>query len=68
LWPQSYDLKPGAHEKDRLENWLHEQACANPPGISFSEAQKEISTDWYASFKRHGLDKNTKLGVYNPKR
>ena len=28
LWPQSYLPTPGAHEKDKVENWLHRQVCS----------------------------------------
>jgi hypothetical protein len=27
LWPEAYAPTPGAHEKDRVENWLHNQVC-----------------------------------------
>lgn len=48
LWPQPYQPKPGAREKDRLENWLHKEVC---DGImSLTDAQKSISGDWYAAY------------------
>ena len=28
LWPQPYFPKPGAKEKDTVENWLHRQVCS----------------------------------------
>lgn len=49
LWPQPYLPKPGAHEKDVLENYLHRQVCAGK--ISLSDAQKEISRDWYGAYE-----------------
>ena len=49
LWPQAYLPKPGAREKDRLENWLHKQVCDGT--ISLAEAQKEIATDWYSAYQ-----------------
>jgi hypothetical protein len=33
-----------AHEKDRIENWLHRQVCAGK--ISLEDAQKGIAGDW----------------------
>lgn len=49
LWPQPYSPAPGAHEKDKLENWLHKQVCDG--SMSLQDAQKKISTDWYAAYK-----------------
>lgn len=48
LWPQPYQPKPGAREKDRLENWLHKQVCDGT--MSLTDAQKEIANDWYAEY------------------
>jgi hypothetical protein len=28
LWPQAAAPPPGFHEKDRVENYLHDQVCA----------------------------------------
>lgn len=47
-WPQPYLPKPGAHEKDEVENWLHAQVCSGQ--MELAEAQKEISEDWYAAY------------------
>jgi hypothetical protein len=44
-WPQPYEPRPGAREKDKVENWLHVQVCSG--AISLAEAQAEIVTDWY---------------------
>jgi hypothetical protein len=48
LWPEPYEPRPGAHEKDRVENYLHRQVCSGK--ITLEEAQKEIATDWYAIY------------------
>lgn len=48
LWPQPYDPRPGAHEKDRVENWLHRQVCAGT--ISLAEAQRKIRDAWYPTY------------------
>jgi hypothetical protein len=45
LWPQPYFPKPGAKEKDVVENYLHRKVCAGR--LTLAEAQHEISTDWY---------------------
>lgn len=50
LWPQSYDEHPGAHEKDKLENFLHRQVCAGK--MTLPAAQKAIATDWYAAYRK----------------
>lgn len=44
LWPEPYLPLPGAHEKDKVENYLHEQVCLG--AITLAEAQRIISTDW----------------------
>lgn len=51
LWPESYSIYWNAHVKDALENRLHSLVCNG--SISMAEAQKEISTDWIASYKEH---------------
>ena len=53
LWPQPYLPKPGAKEKDEVENWLHAQVCprnGQPARMSLAAAQRAIATDWYAVF------------------
>lgn len=44
LWPEAADPRPGFHEKDRFENYLHENVCSGK--ISLQEAQYEIAHDW----------------------
>jgi hypothetical protein len=44
LWAEPYEPRPGAHEKDRVENWLHKKVCDGT--LSLEEAQKAIATDW----------------------
>jgi hypothetical protein len=50
LWPQPYEPRPGAHEKDLVENWLHREVCAGR--ISLDQAQREIAADWFAVYRR----------------
>lgn len=49
LFPEAVVPKPGFHEKDIVENYLHEQVCSGR--ISLQEAQIEIKTDWYNIYK-----------------
>lgn len=52
LWPESYLTQPwNAHVKDKLENALHAEVCAGK--IDLPTAQREIATDWIASYKKH---------------
>ena len=53
LWPEPYVTpdapgKIGAHEKDRVENYLHDQICKG--AITLQQAQEMIRTDWYAVY------------------
>jgi len=47
-WPQPYEPRPGAHEKDVVENYLHAQVCSGK--ISLADAQKQIAMDWYVVY------------------
>jgi hypothetical protein len=44
LWPEAASPKPGYHEKDRYENYLHAQVCSG--AMPLAEAQQRIATDW----------------------
>lgn len=48
LWPQPAKPRPGFHEKDALENYLHAEVCAGH--LSLSTAQYQIMTNWYAAW------------------
>jgi hypothetical protein len=48
LWVEPYEPRPGAHEKDKVENYLHREVCAGR--MSLVEAQREIATDWYGIY------------------
>ena len=50
LWPESASPKPGFHEKDQVENYLHDQVCSG--AIALKEAQIEIATNWLAVYNR----------------
>ena len=44
LWPELASPKPGFHEKDKVENYLHDQVCSG--AIDLKQAQIEIATNW----------------------
>jgi hypothetical protein len=51
LWPEPYETSipdGGARSKDKVENHLHKQVCAD--SLSLEEAQREIAGDWYRVF------------------
>ena len=49
LWPELAEPRPGFHEKDSVENFLHAQVCAG--AISLSDAQRLIATDWFSVYR-----------------
>jgi hypothetical protein len=50
LWPEAASPKPGFHEKDKVENYLHSQVCSG--AITLKQAQIEIATNWLAVYDR----------------
>jgi hypothetical protein len=52
LWPEAADPRPGFHEKDVLENRLHDLVCRG--GIALARAQRLIAGDWLAAWRRYG--------------
>jgi hypothetical protein len=54
LWPQPSQPKPGFHEKDKLENYLHKQVCSGK--MNLSDAQETIRTDWYSAYVKMEAD------------
>lgn len=44
LWPEAATPVPGFHEKDQVENFLHDKLCSN--AINLPEAQYLISSKW----------------------
>ncbi len=49
LWPEPADPRPGFHEKDKVENYLHAQVCSG--SISLQEAQAKIANDWFSVYQ-----------------
>lgn len=50
LWPQATAAVPGSREKDRVENYLHDQVCAGR--MTLFDAQRAIATDWVAVYQQ----------------
>lgn len=48
LWPEPYEPRPGAHEKDEVENFLHREVCAGH--MKLADAQKQIADNWLAVY------------------
>ncbi len=44
LWPESALPKPGFHEKDKIEDYLHKQVCSGK--MTLKQAQIEIADNW----------------------
>jgi hypothetical protein len=44
LWPEPAAPKPGFHEKDKVENYLHDQVCSG--ALTLQQAQVKIATNW----------------------
>jgi hypothetical protein len=51
LWPEAAHPRPGFHEKDVLENRLHELVCRG--GIALASAQRLIAGDWLSAWRRY---------------
>lgn len=51
LWPEAADPNPGFHQKDKVENFLHEQVCSGQ--MSLADAQRIIATDWLSFFQKN---------------
>jgi len=50
LWPEPAEPRPGFHEKDKVENKLHDQICSG--AISLATAQSEIAHNWLAVYNK----------------
>ena len=51
LFPEAALPRPGFHEKDRLEDRLHELVCDH--ALSLGAAQQMIRTDWVKTYRRY---------------
>jgi hypothetical protein len=50
LWPELASPTPGFHEKDKVENYLHDQVCSGK--IALHDAQVEIATNWLQVYQQ----------------
>jgi hypothetical protein len=50
LWPESAAPPRGFHEKDVVENHLHDQVCGG--SMSLLDAQRAIATNWIDVYER----------------
>ena len=48
--PNRSEPRPGFHEKDQVENYLHDQVCAG--ALSLLDAQRAIATNWVDVYQR----------------
>jgi hypothetical protein len=48
LWPEAASPTPGFHQKDQVENYLHDQVCSG--AMSLQDAQNKIATNWLAVY------------------
>ena len=48
LWPEAAAPVPGFHQKDVLENYLHDKVCSG--ALSLQTAQHEIATNWIGAY------------------
>ena len=49
LWPEAAAAVYGSHQKDRLENQLHDHVCAG--ALALGSAQRLIAGDWVAAYR-----------------
>ncbi len=50
LWPEAASPTPGFHQKDQVENYLHDQVCSGK--IPLKQAQIDIATNWLAVYNQ----------------
>jgi hypothetical protein len=50
LWAEAASPKPGFHEKDHVEDYLHRQVCSG--AMTLEDAQKVVATDWLSIWKK----------------
>ncbi len=51
LWPEPAYPRPGYHEKDIVEVYLHHRVCKGE--ISLADAQEAIRKDWYKVYEEY---------------
>jgi hypothetical protein len=58
LWPEAASPKPGFHEKDKVENYLHDQMCKG--NMTLKQVQIAIATNWLTVY--NSMPANSKNG------
>jgi hypothetical protein len=58
LWPEAASPKPGFHEKDKVENYLHDQMCKG--NMTLTQVQTAIATNWLDVY--NSMPSNSKNG------
>jgi hypothetical protein len=53
LWPEPWTGDSNAHQKDAVENYLHEQVCSG--SMQLADAQRMIATDWRSVYASRSL-------------
>ncbi len=43
LWPETTEPRPGFHERDKVENYLHRQVCEGAIGLAVGRMASSIS-------------------------
>jgi hypothetical protein len=51
LWPEAASPAPGFHQKDELENYLHDAVCGGR--MTLSDAQRGIAADWELLYQEY---------------
>jgi hypothetical protein len=51
LWPEPAAPVPGFHEKDELENYLHDAVCGGR--MTLADAQRGIAANWALLYKEY---------------
>lgn len=49
LWPEAANPTPGFHEKDGIENSLHDKVCSG--SLPLATAQNQIASNWLAIYQ-----------------
>lgn len=50
LFPEAAEPRPGFHEKDKVENYLHDQVCSGK--MDLRAAQSAIANDWLSVYQK----------------
>lgn len=51
LWPSPANPTPGFHQKDNLENRLHDLVCSGQ--LDLHASQQAIATNWWTAYQRY---------------